>query len=213
MRTIYVEGDSTTFGVLDLDKGGWPNRLHVAMLREATSLDDSTMVINRSMPGRTLPGILREAEANMADFRRYGSVVAMLQTGMNEVKIFRGSKAPIIPKRRFAEQIVRFCDIAHKQDCEPFLVGPPPIDTTQDNPTHSGVTIKDELLAEYGDVMRTVANDKGITYIDTRQVFSDSGRPLLELLAPDGYHPGALGHAAIADAVYSALPPYTPEMD
>lgn len=206
MNIVYIEGDSTTFGMLDLEMGGWPNRLHVATLREATKLEDATMVMNRAMPGRTLPGILREAEENMAYYRRFGTVTTVLQTGMNEVKIFRGSNTPIVPARRFGEQITRFCTIAHEQECAPVLVGPPPIDTSRNNPTFSGAVIKDELLVEYGDIMRTVADNKGIPYVDAREAFASSGRPLHELLAADGYHPNALGHAALANAVHNALP-------
>jgi lysophospholipase L1-like esterase len=206
MRTIYIDGDSTTYGMADLEMGGWPNRLHVAMLRRTADIENMIMVANRAMPGRTLPGILREADANMAYYRRFGEVTAVLQTGMNEVKIFPGSSAPLIPARRFGEQVIRFCVGAFEKDCTPLLVGPPPIDTSHDNPTFSGAVIKDELLVEYGEIVRSVAASTGAAFVDTRAVFAAAGRPLHELLAPDGYHPGALGHAALATAVHSALP-------
>jgi lysophospholipase L1-like esterase len=206
MNIVYIEGDSTTFGVLDLEMGGWPNRLHVAMLREATNLEDATMVTSRAMLGRTLPAILREADTNMRYYSQFGSVAATLQVGMNESKIFPGSTAPIVPIRLFGEQLVRFCTIARQRNCTPIVVGPPPVNISPDSPTLNDVIIKDELLIEYGDTMRSVANDAGIPYVDTRAVFASSGRPLQELLSPDGYHPNALGHAALAQAVYEALP-------
>lgn len=199
-------GDSTTYGALDLEMGGWANRLHVAMLNEARGFDDSTLVVNRALPGYTLSTTLRNAKENMKYFRSIGHTTAVLQAGMNEVKIHRHSTTPLVPARLFGEQIARFCSIAFEQDCAPILVGPPPIDTTRDTPTFSGAVIKDELLVEYGEIMRGVADRMGIPYIDTRKVFADTGGPLQELLAPDGYHPNALGHAVLAAEVYNALP-------
>lgn len=206
MNIVYVEGGSTAFGALDREMGGWPSRLHVTALREATSWEDATMVINRSMPGRTLPGILREAEANMAYYYKFSPVAAVLQTGMNEVKIFPGSHTPIITAKRFGEQVSRFCAIAREQDCAPVLVGPQPIDTSRNNTFFGGTIIKDELLVEYGDIMRGVAERTGAPYVDTRAIFEGSGRPVQELLSEDGCHPNNLGHAALATAVYNALP-------
>jgi lysophospholipase L1-like esterase len=47
---------------------------------------------------------------------------------------------------------------------------------------------------------------EGATYVDVRQAFTATGRPVQELLGQDGYHPNALGHTAIANAVQTALP-------
>lgn len=210
MNIVYVEGDSTTFGMDDLEMGGWPNRIHVRTLRENKGLpiEDMTMVTNRAMPGRTLSNILRGAETNMKQVRVWADfVAAVLQAGMNEVKIFRGSTTPLVPAQRFRAEITRFCDIAYQQDCDPVLVGPPPIDTSRPYlPTFGGVVIRDELLIEYGEIMHGVANKEGIPYVDTRAVLAGTGRPLQELLGADGYHPNAPGHAAIATAVYDVLP-------
>ncbi|HSX34481.1 MAG TPA: SGNH/GDSL hydrolase family protein [Candidatus Saccharimonadales bacterium] len=206
MKTIYIEGDSTTFGMQDLEMGGWPNRLHVTMLNKDVEFADMTMVQNRALPGRTLPGVLREADANMKYYRRFSDVTAVLQTGMNEVKIFSGSTTPLILAKRFGELATKFCTTAQDNACATVLVGPPPIDTSRNNPTFSGAAIKDELLAEYGDILRGVAREQNVPYVDTRAIFAETGRPTLELLSADGYHPNAVGHAALAAAVEAALP-------
>jgi lysophospholipase L1-like esterase len=207
VRTVYIEGDSTTYGVGDTEMGGWANRLHVAALKEARGFDDMTMVVNRSLPGMTLPAILRQTEASMKFFAGLGEVSALVQCGMNEGKIFRGETTPVVPAKRFQSLVTQFCRLARTNDCAPVLVGPPPIDTSRDNPTFSGATIKDELLIEYGGIMRGVALMEGATYVDTRGVFETTGRPVQELLGQDGYHPNVLGHTAIANAVQAALPP------
>lgn len=124
---------------------------------------------------------------------------------MNEAKMFRGSTSPIIPPRLFREQLVQFCDIVQKNDCSSVLVSPQPIDTTRDYPTFSGAIIKDETLINYGEIMRDVAEDAGWPYVNTREVFASTGLPTPELIARDGYHPNALGHAALAQAVGRVL--------
>ncbi len=206
MNVAYIEGDSTTFGWVDLEKGGWANRLHVASLHNEGGLDDLTIVKSHAMPGRTLPRILQEAEDNMKSYRGIGETAAILQTGTNEVKSYPPSTVPIVSAKRFGELITRFCDIAERNDCTPILVGAPPIDTTGNKPAYGGAVIPDELLAEYGGIMRSVAYSRGIPYVDARALFENSGRPVQELICEDGYHPSTLGHAMLATAVQQVLP-------
>lgn len=57
VRTVYIDGGSTAYGMFDKEQGGWPNRLHVAALCEEKNFEDMPLVQSRAFPGRTLPGI------------------------------------------------------------------------------------------------------------------------------------------------------------
>jgi len=207
MRHLYIDGDSTAYGMHDKESGGWPHRLHMAYLNQETRLEDTTFVQSRAYPGRTLAGILRSVNTTLRDFRRMGTVTAIVQTGMNEVKIFPSSDNPVVPRELFGRQILQFCDIVRENDCSALLVGPPPIDPTLDNPTFSGALIQDKMLAKYSETMRDVAESRDwpIAYVDTRAAFANSGRPVSELLSEDGYHPNTPGHAVMFEAVSAAL--------
>ena len=56
--------------------------------------------------------------------------------------------------------------------------------------------------------LRQAAESAGARYVTTTEAFTGAGRDQdpTGLLAPDGDHPNAQGHQAIADVVYAALP-------
>lgn len=211
MRAIYIDGDSTTYGMFDKEYGGWADRLHLAALNEGKSFEDMTFVQSRAWPSRTLARILRQADANIKSFSPISDVTVVLQVGMNEAKIFHEPSGPIVPLRLFGEQLIRFSNIVRENNsdpdynCDAVFVGPPPIDTTRFNPTLSGAVIKDEVLATYGEMMRAVAEHEGYPYVDTRAVFANTGLPISELIDNEGYHPSTLGHATLAKAVAGVL--------
>lgn len=202
MKTIYIEGGSTAYGMFDLQQGGWANRLQVATMREIEDITDPTVVVNHALPGRTLPAIMRDVASRAADYRRYGPVAAVLQVGFNEAKVYPPNTMPIITTRRFGDQLLRFCSEICSGEVSPILVGPQPTAGVIDNTLGTGSLIRNDLIAEYAEVMRTTAAETGTPYVDTQAIFADS---LEELLADDGYHPNELGHLVICDAVRGSL--------
>ena len=206
MRTVVTLGDSTAYGMFDFEKGGWSNRLQARLMQEGVSdILDSTIVVNRALPGSNLTRILRETPDTIDYYTGFSKeVIAVAQVGLNEAKIFPPNDRPLISPERFGEQILAFCDLVVEHDAHPLLVGQAPIDTSRELPTISGAILDDETIAEYGEVMRTTADLAGYSYVDLRQAFV--GYEPTQFLGPDGSHPNAFGHQVIADAVYDSLP-------
>jgi lysophospholipase L1-like esterase len=134
------------------------------------------------------------------------SVTAVLQSGINEVKIYGDNPRPQLTPQRFGEHILQFCTDARQENCDVVLVGPQPIETRVQKPVFGGAIIKDELLVEYGGIMRQVAAGQHVPFVDLRTEFTRDGHQPWDFLDDDGYHPNPRGHAIIADAVYKALP-------
>jgi len=200
MRTIYVDGGSTAYGLVDLEHGGWPSRLKVATMQEIKDITDPTVVVNHALPGRTMPAIMRDIGAGVANYNRYGPVAAVLQVGLNEAKIYPPNTSPIITKKRFGEQLLQFCGLK-TDEILPVLVAPQPIRGSIDNSTGTGSILVDEVIGEYAEVMRLAASSTGAAFVDTRALFE--GRD--DVIAKDGYHPNELGHLLIADAVLASI--------
>ncbi len=204
MRTIFIEGASTAFGMHDYERGGWAARLHLdLMAANAANILDPTIVVNRAVPGMTLPAIARNVVPEMVRFRRIGPVTTILSVGMNEAKILPGETKPLISLLQFQLELGKYATHARGLDIPTVYVGPQPIDIQRTVPTSSGSILEDDLLEEYASVMRETAQETDMPFVDTRALLS--GHDLSEVLDRDGYHPNSLGHAILHDAVKAAL--------
>lgn len=206
MRTVITLGDSTAFGMLDFEKGGWSNRLQARLMQEGVSdILESTIVANRALPGFNLQHVIGEMPDAIRYYMKFSDeVAAVAQVGLNETKIIPPNDRPLVSPERFGEQILRFCNVAVQAGAHPLLVGQAPIDTSRELPTISGAILDDQTIADYGEVMRTKAKLAGYNYVDLRQAFA--GYEPYQFLGPDGSHPNAFGHQIISEAVYDALP-------
>lgn len=204
MKRILVDGGSSAYGYRDYEQKGWVNRLGLSTMRMSERYPTNPIVVkNDAEPGRTLPAIAKTHTANAEVYRQAGDVTSVIQVGLNESKIMSGWTRPIISPERFATQILEFCEVQRESGIRTVLVGPQPVDDSRTNRTPEGTLIVDELTASYGDAMREAAEATQTTYVDTRQVFG--GMALDQVLAADGYHPNAQGHALIHQAVEATL--------
>lgn len=71
-----------------------------------------------------------------------------------------------------------------------------------------GVAAAENATRYCNEALRQAAESDGARYVTTRVAFKGENRDQdpTGLLAPDGDHPNARGHQAIADVVYAALP-------
>lgn len=204
MKTIYVDGGSTAYGMFDAERGGWAARLHLqTMMDNASHMTNPTVVTNRAMPGRTLGAVLRGFSNDTVPYLRQGGVTAVVQVGLNEAKIFPGSDRPIVDIEKFGSQLMQLSGTTYDKGIRTILVGPQPIDETLARSNPTGSIMEDDLIEAYGEVMRQTAEAEGMAYVDTRTLFADHS--LGEVLAPDGYHPNALGHTMLFQAISDVL--------
>jgi lysophospholipase L1-like esterase len=206
MKTIHVDGGSSAVGYFDFEQGGWAARLRLDAMRDTShDITSPTHLDNRALPGRTLLAIKRTVEADTAAARRGGRVVLVVQAGLNEAKIFPGEQRPIVSLELFSKNVELLGGIAARSEMGLVLVGPQPIDDERTNPSPSGCILEDDLVAEYGEVLRAGAQELGVPYVDTRAVVEQSGLYADRLLAADGYHFNEQGHALLHGVVQDVL--------
>ena len=208
MKTVLIEGDSTAYGYFAFDGNGWADRLKGRKMRDGLEeLLESTMVVNLAYPGQTLSRLNEGLASHIKEYRNLGPVAVAAQVGLNEAKVFPPNTRPVMSPRLFGEQVAKFCDIVTTHRATPILVGQPPVDMERQVQTISRAVLDDQILAEYGEVMRTVAAEHGGSYADVRAAYESSGYSLDRLTSKlDNVHPGPLGHMVIAGAVNAALP-------
>lgn len=204
MKTILVEGGSTAYGFYDAEQAGWANRLQVRLAgQEQTRSSNPTIVVNRALPGRSLPAVTRGFGEMVANFQRMGDVAAVVSCGLNEAKIFPGKPDSIVSADHFYAHLGKLVTIAEDHDLPLVLVGPQPVNEAKTTPTTHGARIYNATLEAHSQLMREVCAEGDAVFVDTYKLLGDY--PLAEVLDQDGYHPNALGHVVLEQAVSGAL--------
>jgi lysophospholipase L1-like esterase len=72
-----------------------------------------------------------------------------------------------------------------------------------------GRAATDTLTRTVNEVIASTAHADGAVFVDLYDAFEDSGKDVTSLLAPDGDHPNAAGHAVIARLLLEATPQLT----
>lgn len=130
-------------------------------------------VRNRAMGGRSARSFAeeRKLEAILRDIRP-GDVL-LIQFGANDATAVRPAR--YTPPERFAAELTRYVDGALDREATPVLITPPPR-------YHFDAQGRELLdFAEYADVERTLARERGVPLID----LSREGADLLNELGPE----------------------------
>lgn len=202
MRTILIHGASSAAGWYDMERGGWANRLSKNALDvNLANPQEAVMIQNHSIPGNTLPGILKDID-RVDTYRRLGSVTAILAIGLNEAKIMNGATRPLVTPSRFQGFLSDYSKAMRERSVNVVYLGTEVL-TKETIVTENGNTFEDDLVAEYDALIDERAQEDDMPYISLARLFKASG--FEASVATDGYHPSAIGHAAIHAAISQEL--------
>lgn len=202
MRTILVQGASTAAGWYDMEKAGWPNRVasEVLPLNE-NNPQEAILVQNESIPGTTLPAILRDI-SRIDRYQRLGRVTSVLAIGLNESKIRKDRSRPDVSLERFETDLETYSDYMQSRGVNTVYLGTELL-LKETIVTEMGNTFESDLTLEYDELLRQQAAKNDMPYISVNGLLGEIG--LHRSVSHDGYHPNALGHAAISVAVLDAI--------
>lgn len=202
---ILFQGDSITdCGRERVDRRGAHVLGHgyVAMLAgwfQALRPDLRVDVVNRGIGGDRTAELLARWQADCLDLKPQ---VLSLKIGVNDVwrKLgeWNGQKHIALPE--YGANVERLIDRARRGGVrEVVLISPTTI-------THDNNSAIHDLLGAYADWVRDFAQRTGATWADARTplLHARAARPELPW-TPDGCHPSAMGHAAIAAAWWRAV--------
>ena len=205
MRTLLIHGASTAAGWYDMERAGWASRLHQEALQvNRVNPQEAVVVQNTSIPGNTLLGVMKDLEG-VSKYKKLGTVTAILAIGLNESKIMAGRTRPLVSLDRFQDALGSYSDQVEAQGGNVLFLGTEALREST-IVTENGNTFEDDLVAEYDYILETTAAERGYPYVSMVNTLSRLG--LENTVSADGYHPNALGHKAICEALKVALAPY-----
>lgn len=183
--TWVTAGDSITHG-LRHTRGArsYPEHLHELIRGDLGRRTDT--IINTAISGHKVTDILDDFPHRVS---RWSPDVVTIMIGTNDCAIIDGLER--VEPGQFAEGLTDLILRVQSLGAVPVLQTPPPIDP--------GGAPNRARLPEFVDAVRFVATDTGAILVDHHAHWLElGGNSLPWPLLDDPFHPGALGHKALA---------------
>ena len=190
---ILVFGDSIAYGIQDKEKGGWVNRLHLALDSERDQ------VFNLSIGGQTTVEIKARFEYE-CNYRRssFEDTLVVFAIGINDSPLLQGNERRSIED--FGNNMNALISCAKKYAAHILAVGLTKADEarTVPIPWNKDICYLNERILAFDQRLKDLCGGQAIDYI---QLYS-----LLEIddLA-DGLHPNEIGHQKISEAILTYI--------
>jgi len=191
-QTICVWGNSIAWGAWDPEKGGWVNRLRLAL----EEVDDDLMVYNLGVSGDTSTDFLERFDGE-AKAREPSTII--FSVGDNDAAVTLSAKKHLVSLEQFEKNIRELIRQARTWTDRILFVGTQGIDETKTNPVswNSDIAYKKEDVKQYEDKIKQIASEKQAHFVAI---------PWLEPHEfEDGLHPNTKGHENIMQAVKKYL--------
>jgi lysophospholipase L1-like esterase len=213
-------GDSVTSGV-NCRCTAFPG-LYGRLLAERTGV--SVAVDNQGVSGMdsgSLLDQLKHSHSGVSEAVQTANIVLITiganDFGDHESAVTRASCTPVVPGSCVAKELSRLPGNLHQilariQSLRPgvavlmtgywnvFQDG----QVARDLYTPAGIEASFALTRAVNTAVADIARTDGVTYVDIFTPFEKPGQDVTTLLAPDGDHPNAVGHALIAQALAAA---------
>ena len=197
---ILVFGDSIVYGQMDLEMGGWVNRLKLELANDSSI--DSCHVFNMGISGQSTGEVLERIDSECGGrILEEASNLIILAVGINDSQVIDGEV--LVDKATFRKNVREL--IFHARNHTPRVVylGLTPVDDTHSDPVSWDKTKswKNDLVREYDKIIEEVCEEMDVRYI---HVF-DKLDPTTNA---DGLHPSAVGHEILADIMKEVVYDY-----
>ena len=197
MSKIVIFGDSLVQGALDLEKGGWANRLKLFFwernIKGKGVYYEGENVIDFGVGGDKVLDVLRRFDCEIYNIR--GEIDKVIfAVGINDAGFINGKKAN--SKNKFEQEFKRLLDAGIKQVGfeKIYVVG---ITNVCDSALKEWFS--EERLAEFDIIMKRISIEKGCNFI------SMYGKLAKDEFCEDALHPNAKGHKKIFKIIKDTL--------
>lgn len=180
MKSVLVFGDSITWGAIDLEKGGWVERLKISLMSKVD-------VFNLGIPGDTSQDIVDRLEGELKA-RFYDENIIVFAIGIND---------SLYPENigYFEDNLKEMCRIVKKYSKRIFFVGLTKVDESLTIPDGlEDAVYKNKDIENFDKIIRKISEQEKAKYIE-----------LPEVELADGLHPSSSGHEKIFKEVRSHL--------
>lgn len=192
-KRISIFGDSITWGAIDTEMGGWVERLKIEMFRKDRLKDISNLGVSADTTEELLKRFESEARARRAD-------IIVIAIGINDSWYWSDKNAHRVSIEQFQTNLNRLIDISEKITKEVHFVGLTPVVDRLTTPVEWIQTVhyKNEWVGQYDQILKTVCQQRNVSYIPMNDL-------LVESDLPDGLHPGPTGHQKMFERILTHL--------
>jgi lysophospholipase L1-like esterase len=193
MKSICIFGDSTAWGVRDMEKGGWVNRL---WFYTSEKTKGECEIYNLSIPGGTTKTILERFESE-AKIRKADAII--FQSGGNDACL-KGKDGPnLISPDQFRKNLEETIKKAKNITSNLIFIGFNNVNESKTMPVSwIDFYYVNAEIKKYDDIMRDICKENNISYIDIFGLLVNED-------FTDGLHPNTSGHKKIFEKIKNFL--------
>lgn len=197
-------GDSITYGEYDGVFGGWVDILKRYALQKYNEGNDELILFNLGIGGETTEGLLKRMPHEMAARNAADGNIIFIGYGANDLAIKEGNY--IVNPKQFKTNILTAIQLAKQYTQDIYLVSILPISKNIDGiEVASGKLRSNDEVLIYNQILKNIAAENSLHYIDFHSAFLDDEEVLL---STDGVHPNEKGYGMMAEIVIPIIENY-----
>lgn len=186
---IGVWGDSITHGSCDEEALGWVGRI-----RKALPADDWNHIYNFGICGDTSDDLMTRFDVELEAIHPKKVIFAI---GINDSKFPEGSDTHLVSLEQYEQNLRQLIEKTKVHADTITIVGATRVD--DEWRSSRGSRFMNEEIAKFNEVMKTVAADNNLEYIDVFETLD----PATDLA--DGLHPNAQGYQKMFEVIKANL--------
>ncbi|WP_185188504.1 SGNH/GDSL hydrolase family protein [Chryseobacterium gallinarum] len=198
-------GDSITYGEYDGVFGGWVDILkRYALQKFHEGNGDELILFNLGIGGETTEGLLKRMPAELSARNSSDGNLVFISYGANDLAIKDGVQ--VVDPGKFKNNIITAVQQARQFSSDIYLVSILPVSKNIDGVvTGSGKLRSNEEVIAYNEILKSIAADYSLGYID---FYSALIRDKEILLSADGVHPNEKGYGMMAEVAIPIIERY-----
>lgn len=197
-------GDSITYGEYDGIFGGWVDILKRYALQKYNEGNNELILFNLGIGGETTEGLLNRMSHEMKARNSVDGNIIFIGYGANDLA--KKDENQLVNPEQFKTNIEIAVQNAKQYSKDIFLVSILPLSENIDSkvsPTGKVRTNEDVLI--YNQILKTIATENSLNYIDFHSAFLHDKEILL---SKDGVHPNEKGYGLMAEIAIPIIEKY-----
>lgn len=198
-------GDSITYGEYDGVFGGWVDILkRYALQKFHEGNGDELILFNLGIGGETTEGLLKRMPVELAARNSVDGNLVFISYGANDLAIKEGVQ--VVEHEKFKNNIITAVQLAQQFSNDIYLVSVLPVSKNIDGViVSSGKLRSNEDVVVYNEILKRIAADHSLRYIDFYSALLDDKEVLL---SADGVHPNEKGYGIMAEIAIPIIEKY-----
>ncbi|GEN75227.1 SGNH/GDSL hydrolase family protein [Chryseobacterium hagamense] len=197
-------GDSITYGEYDGVFGGWVDILKRYALQKYNEGSNELILFNLGIGGETTEGLVRRISHEMEARNSAEGNWVFIGYGANDLAIKEGVQA--VEPEQFKSNILLAVHQAKQYAEDIYLISILPVaEKTDGVQTASGKWRTMAEVVKYNQILRSIAAENDLHYLDFYSGFVDDKEVLL---SKDGVHPNEKGYGIMAEMAIPIIEKY-----